>query len=259
MAAIIQATPAFLNGEVTLIKYSASDATDGSFSIAAEFAAIGTAKIESQFRVGSPVPAALANASGYADMLALKRVADSPKLLSSTIIREHGIKFISCTYGSTVNSDSEENNQVTQTFSTSTDLRSFSGSVNISTDLGTESGSFSFDYYSTSASADSSTGNANPSGASIGRPINVRIEGSLGGVNDFISVFNVTSRQTYRNNLGQTRHVTTITPTYVQSVFTKNRRTTVQQLIAAQPRSPLFGSPGVLQQGSLGVFGTRQR
>jgi hypothetical protein len=233
MGAIVKAKPAFLNGQVTLIKYAASDATDGSFRIAAEFAAIGTAQIESQFRVGSPVPAALANASGYADMLALKRVAGSPTLLSSTITREHGIKFISCTYGSTI-SDSGENNQVTQTFSTSTDLRSFSGSINILGDLGTESASFSFDYYATSASVDSSVGSANPAGASLGNPINVRAEGSLGGVSDYVRSFNVTSRQTYRNNLGQTRHVVTITPTYVQSIFSKNVRVTIQDLQAAQ-------------------------
>lgn len=258
MAAIVKAKPAFLNGEIALLKYTASDSTDGSFRIEAEFAAIGTAKIESQFRVGSAVPAALANATGYADMLAIKRVVDAPTLLSSTITKQNGIKFINCSYGSSV-AASDENGEVTQTFSTSTDLRSFSGSVNISTDLGTESGSFSFDYYSTSASVDSSAGSANPTGASIGSPINVRIDGQLGAVQGFIKSFYVTSRQTYRNNLGQTRYVVTVTPTYVQNVFSKSVRTTAQQLANARISSPVFGSPQTLRAGSLGLFGTTRR
>jgi hypothetical protein len=249
MAAIIRAKSSFLNGGLTLLRYNVSDASDGSFTVDAEFAAIRSAPVARFFRVGSRMPNELWSHPGFGELMVLMRVLDTPLLISSNVTTERGIMTIRATYGGEVET-TDDDEQPNSEFSTSTELRSLSGSVRIVTNLGEESGAFSFDYYSTSSSAEiRNGGDGGAAGGLLGSPFNIRIDANIGGVGGYIGSQTVVSRQTYRNNLGQYRTSETVTPVWVQTRFDVDRRVTVSQL-----ENAAYGTFSGGYNGS-GIFG----
>lgn len=211
MPALIKANARLSAGGVQLTTYSISAQSDNSIGINADFVCLSQfdATLAASFRIGADLPVALANEPGLVSLLNGLKVSTTPKVQGVSIERAHGLTTFRLSLG--VESDPSTEATSAQEITTSTELKSLSGSV--VTGLNNQSESFAFDYYATSVTTEGVSANAvEPS-----LPVNLR------GI--FKDIFTVTtkqdifSRRTVRNNLGQYKISTTITRVYVQNVF----------------------------------------
>ena len=212
MAALIKASSRMLAGEPQLTTYNVSTSADGSLAVNAEFVVLSQhASLAYQsFRVGSGLHSQLWAKADVKAALLNYRANQMPVLVSAEISTVSGLSTISVSYAAESmadpGTDSAGNPIITQEITTTTDLRSFSGSY-ASGDT-SQSVSFSFDYYATTVTAE----NGMPDGVQPGEPLNLRGVGSVVGLVSTQSVF---SRRTYRNNLAQYKETNSVTIIYV--------------------------------------------
>ena len=225
MPALVKANSNLVGGNVALVSYAFRDSSDLTVTIDAEFCALSGANVDALFRIGSTIPPALRQASGFAELLTQKRVQDDPALTSCEVVIANGLKRFVCSYVSRAQAASGDSAADSgQEVSLSTDLRSFSGS---STAANGVSNSFSFDYYATTATIEYNNPSAAPSGppeeVKLSTPFNA--QGTLptsyqeppGGilVGDALIPFIITTSRQTRNNVGQTRYTITYSVQYI--------------------------------------------
>lgn len=220
MPSLIKANASLLAGNPQLTKYNVSTQNDGGISISAEFVMLAQFSDDAYnaFRIGSDVHPALQSKNDVVAALRINRATYLPRLTSADIVTTSGLSTISLTYGGeadidSVGTDANGEPKVTSEITTSTDLRSFSGSVTDTSITPEKNVSIAFDYYATSVTAE----NAKPIAIAPGEPFNIR---SRLSVRRFVSTQNVYASRTYRNNLGQSKATNSVTVIYVQSVFT---------------------------------------
>lgn len=212
-----------MSGTPQLTTYNITTDASSVLTINAQFVTLSqyASTAYNAFRIGSELHSSLRAKTDVLTALSNYSAISLPVLTSAEIATINGLATISVVYSiaTTANEDVDPE-QVTSEITTSTDLRSFSGSV-VATVRVTENGetvtkeinrSFSFDYYATSVTKDGPGG----TGSSAGSPINIRGINPSGYVSQFTSV----ATRTYNNNLGQSRYQSTTTTVYIQTKFT---------------------------------------
>lgn len=232
MPSIIKANATLNSGGVQLTTYSITAQGDNSLGINANFICLSRFEhlFASSFRIGAPLPTALANEPEFILLLNSLSASTKPIINSVDIQKNYGLTTFSL--GLSVNtkpsveqsesSDTRENVPSYNEVTTTTDLRSLTGSI-ISRILNNgvpedTSFSFSFDYYATSVTAEGDQARSvRPS-----EPFNVRAGWASQSDIDIrycVTTTDVYSTRTYRNNLGQYKVTQTVTSIYIQSKF----------------------------------------
>lgn len=214
MPALVKANASLLAGNAQLVSYDIATGADGGMLINAEFVSLARFATSNYggFKIGSDLHPDLARKS---DVLGALQNYNSPKLpilTSADIVINNGLATLSLTYSGeaipTSGTNADGTPIVTQEITTSTDLRSFSGSY-----LDTFSGTIrnaTFEYYATTVTVEN--GEAEPVAPSV--PFNLR--GIYGYEIQFVATTqNVVSTRTYRNNLGQYKTTNSVTVIYV--------------------------------------------
>lgn len=222
MPALIKANASLLAGNPQLTTYNISTDSTGVLTINAEFVVLSQSASTAYgiFRIGSELHSSLKAKTDVLTALSNYSASSLPVLTSAEISTVNGLATISVVYATVTIEATEDSGTVTSEITTSTDLRSFSGSVSVLETV-TEDGqnvlkyvnkSFSFDYYATSITTDGPGG----TGSSAGPPINMR------GISPFkfVKTFTSIATRTYRNNLGAYKQQSTTTTVYIQTVFT---------------------------------------
>lgn len=234
MPAVIKSNASFSGGQLALVSYELADSLDLSANISATFVSLDSAKVDSLFRPGSPVPFILAQNSGYVALLDGKKLLQPPTLASCTITIANGLKTIDATYTAEVETPGvvegegdSPNRDLTSEISTQTEQRSLSGSYK----EGETTISFVVDYLVTTVTYDQSfaaTGSISDEFADTSTTI------ALSGSGDDrygititrqrprnkslpLSIQPIQTIRTYRNNLGQARVSVTRTAQIVQN------------------------------------------
>lgn len=172
----------------------------------------GLATISVRLGVTIP-PATLVSGSGSLEVSVIKTAGGS----SVDIIDESGGSSLSGTSGGTGATDGtstqeQEAAKSTYEVTTSTDLKSLSGSVLVASENANYA--FSFSYYAQTITIEGSTSAGEPN---IGRPFGVR--SSYSGFQSLITKFVSRTGRTYRNSLGVTKTQSTLSAMYLQTVF----------------------------------------
>lgn len=226
MAALVKANATMLAGNPQLTTYNVSTASDGALSVSAQFVVLSqfAASVFQTFRIGSNLHSQLRAKADVVAALQNYKASAFPVLVSAEITTSGGLSTIDVSYaGESLDDPGTDNGGepiVTREITTSTDLRSLSGSVvQTLADGTTQNLSFSFDYYATSVTAEGGS-SASPrelAGAELSAPFNVRAAAGI-SIREIIEKQEIRAQRTYRNNLGQFKSTTTVTPIYVQAV-----------------------------------------
>jgi len=214
MPALIKANATLTAGNPQLVNYNINTSADGGLSITAEFVALSRSVASSYglFKIGSNLHPAIAVKADVIGALQNYNSQGLPILTGVEIVTASGLATISLNYTGeaipTAGTNADGTPIITQEITTSTDLRSFSGSY---TD--TASGKIrnaTFDYYATTVTSE----NDNPVPVSPSGPFNVRGIYSY-EIQSIATTQNVISTRTYRNNLGQYKTTNTVTVIYI--------------------------------------------
>jgi hypothetical protein len=231
MGAIVKANASIMSGVPQLTTYNIATDASNVLTINAEFVVLSqlASTAYSTFRIGSALHSSLATKSDVLTALSGYSASALPLLTGVDITTANGLATISVVYATNTNitsnivDDESDNPQVTSEITTNTDLRSFSGSVSVRTNV-TEDGqqvtkyinrSFSFDYYSTSVTTEGAVSALFTPGSDADKPINIRGI-SPGGLVSKLTSF---ATRTYRNNLGAYQTQQTSTTVYIQTKF----------------------------------------
>jgi hypothetical protein len=214
MPALVKANSTVLAGGLALVRYSTSQGSDLSLAVDAEFVALSSAPVESQFRLGMTPPPQLRDLAEFVRVLGTYRADKVPKLNDCTIVSIGGLKNITANYVVTIaptnvigedntSSATDPGDNYTER-STSTNWKSISGSI----DVDGVSVSFSADYLSTAVTVTThgaGGGSAGLGGGGVGPLVNKRGDWTSVSTN----IITRASGRTYRNTRGQSRTETT--------------------------------------------------
>lgn len=235
MPSLVKANSKLSAGGMQLTSYSIVAQGDNSLGINADFVCLTRfdSALAAALRVGAPIPAALLQEDNFTALLNSLRATTLPNVQSCNIDRNYGLTTFRLSLG--VNNDAATDGgsggsgpadaplrppEVTGEVTTSTDMRSLSGSVtqtlfSSSNNVVTRNFSFAFDYIATTITVEGRV--SGPVGSTTpGTIFNVR-----GNINPsfFIGTQDITSTRSYRNNLGQMKNSTTTTGVYIQTTM----------------------------------------
>ncbi len=227
MPALVKANSKLSSGGMQLTAYSIVAQSDNSLGINADFVCLTRfdSAIASTLRVGAPMPVALLQEDNFVALLNNLRATTSPNVQSCNIERNYGLTTFRLSLGvdneATIGGGGGGGGNtptVTGEVTTSTDLRSLTGSVT-QTVAGdppvTKNFSFSFDYYAKTIT----TEGTGVSASDFAQPSNIfNVRGNI-NPSRFIAPQIITTSRSYRNNLGRVKNSTTVSAVYIQTGY----------------------------------------
>lgn len=218
MPSIVKTNATLSAGGLQLVNYSVEQQADATLAVDAEFLCLPEfqSQILKSLRTNAPAPKILMANSEFVAILQSLGSISTPLIQSCRAQSNYGLTSISIVLGIVTSvSRAGEAASVTREVTTSTDLRSFSGSV--SDNEGTAY-AINFDYYAQTVTVEGGEqGLALSEQAYISPPFNVR--SGVSNVEAYLNTFTSQTSRTYRNNVGVMKTQTTYSISYIQSRF----------------------------------------
>lgn len=218
MPSIVKTNPTLSAGGLQLVNYSVEDQADGTLAIDVEFLCLPSAQLRilQSIRANAPAPDSIMQNADFIGILQSLGAGGRPTIRSCRTQTNYGLTTINVVLGILTNPALEgEGAAITREVTTSTDLRSFSGSVS---DNDGTAYAISFDYYAQTVTVEGQQGLALSEEPYISAPFNVR--SGLPSVLSYLKTFTSQTSRTYRNNIGVMKTQTTYSISYIQSSFT---------------------------------------
>ena len=220
MPSLVKTNSLLAAGNLQLLDYSTENQADGTLAISADFLCLPQFQERNikALRPNADAPPLLMSNKEFVQVLQSFGAVTTPLVRSCRAQTSYGLTTISVVLGvitQIARANQDGGASVTREVTTSTDLKSLTGSV--SSADGAESFSFSFDYYAQSVTVEGVDTNLGMSeNPIISRPFNIRSGLNVG---DYIGTFVSQTSRTYRNNVGVMKTQTTYANQYIQTKF----------------------------------------